>query len=77
MEQYLRCIQCGNEFTHWNNCKSYCPECSEARLKKNKGKKTKAKTSKQTLTEVLKELAEYNKEHGTSLSYGQYVSMNR
>lgn len=84
MEQYLYCRQCGREFTHWNANKSYCDECAEERkknsikkyVKKNQVKK-KAKKSRQSLNEIMIEIAEYNKEHGTSLSYGQYVSMNR
>ena len=79
MEQYLTCNRCGKEFTHWNANKSYCDECSEImkreRSRKSMQKKRAKKVSTQTKTirEVLQELTEYNKEHGTSLSYGQYV----
>jgi hypothetical protein len=83
MEYKLICKQCGKEFIHGTYCKTYCDECSAIRQrernrkfmqKKRGGKVTKQKENK-SLSQVIRELEEYNKAHGTCISYGQYVAL--
>ncbi len=69
------CIVCGKEFISPNPKAKICSaECKEAR--KNEIKKVKRhKDKKKTLDEVLKEIDEYNRAHGTHLTYGKYKEM--
>lgn len=89
MEYKLVCKQCGREFIHTTFCKTYCDECSADRkrernkkfMRKKRGSqisggyKTTTRRESKSLSQVVRELEEYNKEHGTCISYGQYVSM--
>lgn len=82
MEQYLTCNKCGKEFTHWNAQKSYCDECSTQMKRERNRKFMQKKRGKipitqrnKSLDEIMNDLSAYNKEHGTCLSYGQFVSM--
>lgn len=68
MEQYLKCKKCGKEFTHWNKCKSYCPECSENRKKHIKPL---------TFAEISHIGNVYYKIHHKLLSYGEIVALMR
>lgn len=75
---YLTCLKCGCEFTHTNVNKKYCAEC-EPQVKRERNRKfmaqkrAKSPLRHKTIAEVITELERYNKEHGTCLSYGQYV----
>jgi ribosomal protein L37E len=75
----LTCLNCGRKFENYNIGKKHCPEC-ELQLKRERNRKymrNKRKPSVEikTISEVLAELKQYNEEHGTCLSYGQYVLM--
>ena len=69
------CIVCGKEFYSPNPKAKICSEeCKEAR--KNAIRKTKKTVApKKTLDEVLADLNEYNRTHGTHLTYGKYKEM--
>lgn len=80
------CIDCGKTFkAHANNAKR-CDECKQElarekareqnalRKRENLYKKARKTKPKKTLSEIMRELEAYNKEHGTHLTYGQYVS---
>ena len=80
----VKCKVCGQVFLTKSNNALYCVDC---RYKTNKersqkwrdGTKTDYKKEKfkknyhsKTLDETLADIREYNKKHGTRLSYGQY-----
>ena len=69
------CRRCGLTFETDKPNKRYCIWCgesSEDRLARKREENKKKKLS--PLDALLKEIREYNDKHGTSLSYGQYVS---
>ena len=66
----LKCAECGKVFRSPNEEEKFCPDC-----KKIKEKKKRKPKSDKSLWAVLRELEKYNKEHGTKLSYGEYVSL--
>ena len=65
----LKCAECHKVFRNPDENERLCPECKN--IKKSK-KKAKQKANK-TIFQITRELEKYNKEHGTRLSYGQYV----
>lgn len=77
---YLRCFNCNREFTYTSDAKKYCPECDkEIKRERNRNfmrkKRAKPSVEVKSIREILIEMENYNKEHGTHLSYGQYVLM--
>lgn len=69
------CIVCGKEFVSTNPKAKMCSnECREKRKNEIKaGRRSKSK--KKTLDELLAEIDEYNRTHGTHLTYGKYQEM--
>ena len=67
----LKCAECHKVFRNPNENERFCPECKK--IKESK-KKRKSKSDK-NLYQIMKDLAEYNKKHGTMLSYGKYVAL--
>ena len=68
------CPVCGKEFySHFATAKYCSKECRDVVKKKASAKKEIPK--KKTLDEVLADLAEYNRIHGTHLTYGKYQDM--
>jgi rRNA maturation endonuclease Nob1 len=67
----LQCAECKKIFRNPNENKRFCPDCSK--IKEKKSPKTEEKSK--SLSEVMKDLNEYNQKHGTNLSYGEYVSL--
>jgi hypothetical protein len=65
----LKCAECYKVFCNPDENERFCPECKKIRDKK----KPKKKPSK-SLYQITKEIEKYNKEHGTRLTYGEYVS---
>lgn len=71
----LKCAECHKVFRNPNENERLCPECVKIRESKKKTKpKVKAIKSKSIL-QITRELEQYNKEHKTRLSYGQYVAL--
>lgn len=69
------CIVCGKEFTATNPKSKVCSaECKAKRKNESRAVK-KPKEEKKTLDEVLKDVDEYNRTHGTHLTYGKYQNM--
>lgn len=66
----LKCAECHKVFRNPNENERLCPDCKKIKEKK----KRKPKADK-TLYQIMKDLAKYNKKHGTKLSYGKYVSI--
>lgn len=66
----LKCAECHKVFRNPDENEKFCPECNK--IKEKKKRKPKANKS---LYQVMKDLAKYNKKHGTRLSYGKYVSL--
>lgn len=77
------CPICMKMFERRNANQKYCDFCKKNRpddikeyVKAEYLKKQKNKTvPKESLTQVLRDLNEYNKKHGTHLTYGKYVQM--
>ncbi len=81
----IHCIDCGSVFTAKTRKALRCEKCKKEeiyrkqkeyhlkeRLKREAAKRPKPKAS---LNDILKELKQYNEDHGTHLSYGQYTVM--
>ena len=80
------CEDCGAEFFSASHNAMRCVPCREtARKSISKEWREKAKSKKpiisrvlpprKSIRTVLRELERYNKEHGTSLSYGRYIAL--
>jgi hypothetical protein len=69
----LTCAECYKFFRSPNENEKICPDCRKIRENKKRTKK-KAKTNK-SIWQITRELEQYNKEHKTRLSYGQYVAL--
>ena len=67
----LKCAECHKVFRNPNENERLCPECKKIKESKKKARQ-KVKSNKSIL-QITRELKKYNKEHGTRLSYGQYV----
>ncbi|MBR5782884.1 MAG: hypothetical protein IKY33_01510 [Clostridia bacterium] len=69
------CEICGEAFESQSKRKKRCPVCDYMLYKSPLEKRAaKNKPTESALDKLLGEIAEYNREHGTSLSYGQYVA---
>ena len=64
----LKCAECHKVFRNPDENERFCPDCKKIKNKK----KLKPKPNKNA-SQIIIELEEYNKKHGTRLSYGQYV----
>lgn len=70
----IQCLICGRDFTTGAHNIKYCPNCRgkgenctrTARRRKHKIK---------SIPEIMRELEEYNRVHGTYLTYGKYVAL--
>lgn len=71
----LQCTICGHEFETAACNAKYCPDCRKKAKSKSKPKPIPERTN-QSLADVMRELNEYNRKHGTLLTYGKWVSMN-
>lgn len=78
----LVCVFCGKEFSALARNKLYCSNHCKAKasLERQKAaykapKKHIPRRPAQTITQVMRELEEYNAKNKTSLTYGQYVAM--
>jgi hypothetical protein len=83
------CGQCGETFYRFEKDVRICPNCKEKNKKDRleqqreiykcekpkQNSKPKRKFKYKSLLQIEKERAKYNKNNGTLLSYGQYVSM--
>ena len=67
----LKCAECHKVFRNPDENEKICPECKK--IKESK-KKRKPKADK-NLYQITRDLAKYNKKHGTMLSYGEYVAL--
>ena len=84
----LACVICGRSFLTLCNNAKYCPECREKwrdeirrQTDKQSYEKRKARIvnlhpERKTLRQMVREVEEYNRAHGTCLTYGQYVLKN-
>lgn len=65
------CVACGIEFMGYGNTQ-FCPTCRAA--EKAKQKLHNPHPERKTISQIIREVERYNREHGTCLTYGQYVS---
>lgn len=82
----LKCIDCGDTFTAKIRTALRCPICKE-KVRKQQHKEAaqrfrdnikvspirRTAQPEKSITDVLRELNAYNKEHNTHLNYGQYI----
>lgn len=66
-----KCKWCGNRFDSEKSHKYLCPKCEGDTDKETEKKKKSIKEDK--LGDLQREIDTYNREHGTALTYGQYV----
>ena len=81
----LFCIDCGKVFTAKSRKALRCEKCGYERIllktresdhkKKIAREQAKRPHPKTSLIKIMRELEQYNKEHRTTLSYGQYVGV--
>ena len=78
----IKCERCGELFGARSKAALYCKECrAEIARERSRENKRKYRAMRKPLCEVkpikdfLRELDEYNRKHGTCLTYGQYVAM--
>jgi len=83
----VTCKYCGKEFIqpnhHWGQC--YCSDACRNEAKKihNQRYKNRIKRERKMmeamrhtdLSNTVREIEKYNQENGTSLTYGQYISL--
>mgnify|MGYP006967155341 CR=1 FL=1 len=68
------CVYCGKMPPQ--SGKLGCADCAEKRKLNHALRKKQRKASKKmTLSETLREIAQYNKAHGTNYSYGYYSAL--
>ena len=71
----LKCVECGKIFRNPNENERFCPECKKIKEGRKKPKQKAKSVKSKSILQITRELEKYNKEHGTMLSYGQYVSL--
>ena len=69
----LKCVECGKIFRNPDENERFCPECKKIKESKKKPKQKAKSIKSKSILQMTRELKKYNKEHGTLLSYGQYV----
>lgn len=80
------CVDCGEKFyTFGVSKRTICDDCKKRHKVKWQAERYKSfksvknehskKQSGASLTEIMKEIEEYNRIHGTYLSYGQYINL--
>lgn len=84
------CIDCGKTHTAQSRAAKRCPECNLKHRKEYRQEYAEANKNEQIeiqkkfkkpmrkpkpMSQILKEIEAYNKQHKTRLSYGQYVAL--
>lgn len=70
----LKCAECYKFFRNPDENERFCPECNKIKESRKKPKQKAKSIKSKSIWQIIRELEKYNKEHGTMLSYGQYVS---
>lgn len=68
------CAECGKEFYSTNGNVKFCSKECKAKHRTKAGHQPKTPERK-TLDEVIADMNEYNRTHGTHLTYGKYQDM--
>lgn len=86
-KQHKQCSVCGKVYVAKSANAKYCLDCrkNEYRIKQNETKKKREKEkakakkaeNKNSLEQKEKMINDYNKLHGTHLSYGEYHALKR
>lgn len=84
------CVDCGEKFyTFGVSKRTICDDCKKRHKVKWQAERYKSfkslknecpqvkKGKKTSLNEILKEIDEYNRIHGTYLSYGEYIGLTK
>ena len=69
----LKCAECYKVFRNPDENERFCPECKKIKESKKKARQKAKSIKSKNILQITREIAKYNKEHGTLLSYGQYV----
>ena len=83
MDYIKICAHCGVEFSAKYETTKYCKHCRQKKSAETRAKNKAAKgpevykpqSDNASIIVLLRKIAQYNKEHGTNLSYGKYVLM--
>lgn len=80
----LKCEQCGCEYEHYSMFRRFCDDCRrqrDAERQRKKYQKNKVETDKKqsvkSISQIARELDEYNRKNGTCLTYGKYCEIMR
>ena len=71
----LKCAECYKFFRNPDENERLCPDCKKIRENKKKAKPKVKSIKSKSVWQITRELEQYNKEHKTRLSYGQYVAL--
>ena len=71
----LKCAECYKVFRNPDENERLCPECKKIKESKKQIKKNAIIKSNKNIWQITRELEQYNREHGTRLSYGKYVAL--
>ena len=71
----LKCAECHKVFRNPDENERLCPECKKIKEGRKKPKQKAKSVKSKSIYQITRELEKYNKEHGTMLSYGEYVSL--
>lgn len=80
----INCQVCGKETIAHSRRAKYCTDCRDDVIKqrrkllwhKQSAKKSCTHTATVSIAQILSELKKYNRQNGTYLTYGQYVSLS-
>lgn len=80
----IKCADCGIELeVSERSQRKVCDKCRKERMrktqleweKKKKEEQKRKEDQKKALSNLLKEISEYNKKNGVNLTYGQYIAL--
>jgi hypothetical protein len=75
---YKKCEKCGKFYYTSKECSTICEKCQSNdnqnyELSQTGKPKNRKKRAVKSISEILRDMEKYNKEHNTNLSYGYYV----
>lgn len=77
------CPNCFSTFVPRNGHQKYCDDCRDYRREeieqdmKRRRRAQAARKRQEAISDMCEEIEEYNREHGTRLSYGKYDGLKR
>ena len=71
----LKCAECHKVFRNPDENERFCPECKKIKQSKKKARQKAKSVKSKSILQITRDLAKYNKKHGTMLSYGEYIAL--